>query len=98
MRLYDLLLHATPSPVVELNRAVALAMRDGPAAGLAVTDELLARGELPEYHLLHAARADFCRRLGRVDEAREAYRTALALAQLEPEKRFLQRQLSELDR
>ncbi|GAB6390345.1 RNA polymerase sigma factor [Stutzerimonas marianensis] len=98
VRLYDLLLHATPSPVVELNRAVALAMRDGPAAGLAVTDELLARGELPEYHLLHAARADFCRRLGRVDEAREAYRTALALAQLEPEKRFLQRQLSELER
>ena len=98
VRLYDLLLHATPSPVVELNRAVALAMRDGPAAGLAVTDELLARGELPEYHLLHAARADFCRRLGRVDEAREAYRTALALAQLEPEKRFLQQQLSELER
>ncbi|MGA6100008.1 RNA polymerase sigma factor [Stutzerimonas marianensis] len=98
VRLYDLLLHATPSPVVELNRAVALAMRDGPAVGLAVTDELLARGELPEYHLLHAARADFCRRLGRVDEAREAYRTALALAQQEPEKRFLQRQLSELER
>ncbi len=96
VRLYDLLLHATPSPVVELNRAVALAMRDGPAAGLAVTDELLARGELPEYHLLHAARADFCRRLGRLDEARAAYQLAISLAQLEPERRFMQRRLDEM--
>ncbi len=96
VRLYDLLLHATPSPVVELNRAVALAMRDGPAAGLAVTDELLARGELPEYHLLHAAHADFCRRLGRVDEARAAYQLAISLAQLEPERRFMQRRLDEM--
>ncbi len=96
VRLYDLLLHATPSPVVELNRAVALAMRDVPAAGLAVTDELLARGELPEYHLLHAARADFCRRLGRLDEARAAYQLAISLAQLEPERRFMQRRLDEM--
>ncbi len=96
VRLYDLLLHATPSPVVELNRAVALAMRDGPAAGLAVTDGLLARGELPEYHLLHAAHADFCRRLGRVDEARAAYQLAISLAQLEPERRFMQRRLDEM--
>lgn len=96
VRLYDLLLHATPSPVVELNRAVALAKRDGPAAGLAVTDELLARGELPEYHLLHAARADFCRRLGRLDEARAAYQLAISLAQREPERRFMQRRLDEM--
>ena len=95
--LYDLLLHISPSPVIELNRAVALAMRDGAAVGLAAIDRLLARGELRDYHLLHAARADFCRQLGRLDEAREAYRTALALAQLEPEKRFLQQRLNELD-
>ena len=95
--LYDLLLRISPSPVIELNRAVALAMRDGAAVGLAAIDSLLARGELRDYHLLHAARADFCRQLGRLDEAREAYRTALALAQLEPEKRFLQQRLNELD-
>ncbi|BAP77272.1 ECF subfamily RNA polymerase sigma-70 factor [Pseudomonas sp. MT-1] len=95
--LYDLLLRISPSPVIELNRAVALAMRDGAAVGLAAIDRLLARGELRDYHLLHAARADFCRQLGRLDEAREAYRTALALAQLEPEKRFLQQRLNELD-
>ncbi len=95
--LYDLLLRISPSPVIELNRAVALAMRDGATAGLAAIDRLLARGELRDYHLLHAARADFCRQLGRLDEAREAYRTALALAQLEPEKRFLQQRLNELN-
>ena len=95
--LYDLLLRISPSPVIELNRAVALAMRDGAAVGLAAIDRLLARGELRDYHLLHAARADFCRQLGRLDEAREAYRTALALAQLDPEKRFLQQRLNELD-
>jgi RNA polymerase sigma-70 factor (ECF subfamily) len=95
--LYDLLLRISPSPVIELNRAVALAMRDGAAVGLAAIDRLLASGELRDYHLLHAARADFCRQLGRLDEAREAYRTALALAQLEPEKRFLQQRLKELD-
>lgn len=95
--LYDLLLRISPSPVIELNRAVALAMRDGATVGLAAIDRLLARGELRDYHLLHAARADFCRQLGRLDEAREAYRTALALAQLEPEKRYLQQRLNELD-
>ncbi|WP_019340558.1 RNA polymerase sigma factor [Stutzerimonas stutzeri] len=95
--LYDLLLRISPSPVIELNRAVALAMRDGAEVGLAAIDRLLARGELHDYHLLHSARADFCRRLGRLDEARAAYRTALALAQLEPEKRFLQQRLDELD-
>ncbi|WP_417792192.1 RNA polymerase sigma factor [Stutzerimonas xanthomarina] len=95
--LYDLLLRISPSPVIELNRAVALAMRDGAEVGLAAIDRLLARGELRDYHLLHSARADFCRRLGRPDEARAAYRTALGLAQLEPEKRFLQQRLDELD-
>ncbi|MEL7560846.1 RNA polymerase sigma factor [Stutzerimonas chloritidismutans] len=94
--LYDALLGIRPSPTIELNRAVALAMRDGPAAGLAELDDLQARGALHDYHLLHAARADFCRQLGRLDEARDAYRAALALAQLEPERRFLQRRLDEL--
>ncbi len=95
--LYDVLLRVSPSPVIELNRAVAVAMREGPDAGLALIDHLLARGELRDYHLLHSARADFCRRLGRLEEARDAYRTALALAQLEPERRFLQQRLDELD-
>ncbi|MGA7541081.1 MAG: RNA polymerase sigma factor [Steroidobacteraceae bacterium] len=94
--LYDLLLRVEPTPVVELNRAVAIAMRDGPAAGLALVDHLLARGELAEYRLAHAARADLCRRLGRSTEAREAYRRTLALTQLDPERRFLQRRLAEL--
>lgn len=96
VRLYDLLLHISPSPVVELNRAVALAMRDGAEAGLQVVDQLMGKGELGDYHLLHSARADFCRRLGRLDEAREAYQVALALTHLEPERRFLQQQLNEL--
>ncbi|MGH8287950.1 MAG: RNA polymerase sigma factor [Steroidobacteraceae bacterium] len=96
--LYDLLLRIEPTPVVELNRAVAVAMRDGPAAGLALIDDLLARGDLAEYRLAHAARADLCRRLGRSTEAREAYRRALALTQLEPERQFLQRRLAELAR
>lgn len=95
--LYDTLLRITPSPIVELNRAVAVAMRDGPAAGLELVEALLARGELAGYHLAHATRADLYRRLGRTGEAREAYRQALALAQQEPEKRFLQRRLAELD-
>ena len=95
--LYDLLLRIEPTPIVELNRAVAVAMRDGPAAGLALVDDLLARGDLAEYRLAHAARADLCRRLGRRAEAREAYARALALAQLEPERQFLQRRLVELD-
>jgi len=93
---YDLLQQAQPSPVVELNRAVALAMRDGPQAGLDVIDVILAAGELEGYHLAHAARADLCRRLGHQDEARGAYRRALELARQEPERRFLERRLQEL--
>ncbi len=96
--LYDALLRVDPSPVVELNRAVAVAMRDGAAAGLALIDALLARGELAEYHLAHAARADLCRRLGRTAEARASYRRALSLARLDPERSFLQRRLDELPR
>jgi RNA polymerase sigma-70 factor (ECF subfamily) len=94
--LYDILMRAAPSPVVELNRAVAVAMRDGPAAGLALIDAILGRGELSDYHLAHAARADLCRRLGRTRAAAAAYEQALALAQQEPERRFLQRRLREL--
>ncbi|WON73892.1 RNA polymerase sigma factor [Nitrosospira sp. Is2] len=94
--LYDVLLRLDPSPVIELNRAVAVAMRDGPAAGLAAVDQILARGELADYHLAHAARADLCRRLGRVDEARAAYRRTLELARQAPERRFLERRLAEL--
>jgi RNA polymerase sigma-70 factor (ECF subfamily) len=94
--LYDLLLQADPSPVVELNRAVAVAMRDGPLAGLSLIDAILARGALGSYHLAHAARADLCRRLGRTAEARASYEQALRLTQQEPERRFLQRRLAEL--
>jgi len=94
--LYDVLARAEPSPVVELNRAVAVAMRDGPAAGLALIDALLARGELEDYRLAHAARADLCRRLGRKSEARVSYERALALTRQEPERRFLERRLAEL--
>ena len=94
--LYDLLMQADPSPVVELNRAVALAMRDGPSAGLTVVEAILARGDLGEYHLAHSARADLCRRLGRTAEARASYKRALELARQEPERRFLQRRLREL--
>jgi RNA polymerase sigma-70 factor (ECF subfamily) len=96
VRLYDALLQAEPSPVVELNRAVAVAMRDGPETGLALVDAILARGDLKEYRLAHAARADFCRRLGRSSEARAAYERALALTRQEPERRFLERRLAEL--
>jgi RNA polymerase sigma-70 factor (ECF subfamily) len=85
-----------PSPVVELNRAVALAMRDGPAAGLARIDALIAGGELAGYVPLHAARADLFRRLGRTAEARASYECALALVQQEPERRFFERRLAEL--
>ncbi|MCG6873526.1 MAG: RNA polymerase sigma factor [Betaproteobacteria bacterium] len=95
--LYDVLLRATPSPIVELNRAVAVAMRDGPAAGLAIVDELLARGNLDDYHLAHATQADLCRRLGKTVEARAAYGRAAALAQQGPERRFLERRLAELE-
>ncbi|MDR4479553.1 MAG: RNA polymerase sigma factor [Nitrospira sp.] len=93
--LYDVLMRSDPSPVVELNRAVAVAMRDGPVEGLALVDAILLRGELVTYHLAHAARADLCRRLGRTAEARSSYERALSLTQLEPERRFLQRRLRE---
>jgi RNA polymerase sigma-70 factor, ECF subfamily len=94
--LYDLLMQAEPSPIVELNRAVAVAMRDGFLVGLQSIDDILARGDLADYHLAHAARADFCRRLGRVEDARTAYQQALALVKQEPERRFLQKRLREL--
>jgi RNA polymerase sigma-70 factor (ECF subfamily) len=93
---YDVLLRLEPTPVVELNRAVAVAMRDGPAAGLTLIDELLERGDLVGYHLAHAARADLCRRLGLSRDARAAYERALSLTQLEPERRFLERRIAEL--
>ncbi|HEY4565592.1 MAG TPA: RNA polymerase sigma factor [Thermoanaerobaculia bacterium] len=95
--LYDLLARMVPSPVVELNRAVAVAMRDGPEAGLALVDAILARGELADYHLAHSARADLLRRLGQASEAAEAYRQALALARQETERRFLEGRVRELD-
>jgi len=94
--LYDVLMQANPSPVVELNRAAAVAMRDGPSAGLTLIDAILARGDLANYHLAHSARADLCRRLGRTAEARVSYERALGLTQQEPERRFLKRRLSEL--
>jgi len=94
--LYDLLLGADASPVVELNRAVAVAMRDGPQAGLALVEAILARGDLAGYHLAHAAQADLCLRLGRYDEARAAYARALALARQAPERRFLEQRLASL--
>ena len=93
--LYDVLVRMEPSPVVELNRAVAVAMRDGPEAGLALIDGILTRGDLADYHLAHAARADLCRRLGRTAEARVSYGMALTLARQEPERRFLERRLAE---
>ena len=94
--LYDVLLRVDPSPVVELNRAAAVAMRDGPAAGLALIDGILSRGELVDYHLAHSARADLCRRLGNRLEAVTSYQRALRLARQEPERRFLERRLREL--
>jgi RNA polymerase sigma-70 factor (ECF subfamily) len=94
--LYDLLMQADPTPVVELNRAVAVSMRDGPAAGLALVDDLLARGDLDDYRLAHAARADLCRRLGRAADARASYQRALDLTRQAPERRFLERRLAEL--
>jgi RNA polymerase sigma-70 factor (ECF subfamily) len=98
VRLYDALARTDPSPVVELNRAAAIAMRDGPAAGLTLIDALLERGELRDYHLAHAARADLCRRLGRRAEARGSYERALALTRQDPQRRFIERRLSELSR
>lgn len=94
--LYDVLIQAEPSPVIDLNRAVAVAMRDGPLAGLQLIDTILAHGDLANYHLAHAARADLCRRLGRTAEARESYQRALALVKQEPERRFLEKRLCEL--
>ena len=95
--LYDLLMRAEPSPVVDLNRAVAVAMRDGFLAGLQRIDAILSKGDLADYHLAHAAKADLCRRLGRKSEARESYQRALALVKQEPERRFLEKRLQELN-
>ena len=94
--IYDQLVRMQPSPVVHLNRAVAIAMRDGPEAGLAHIDAVLAQGELANYYLAHAARADMCRRLGRTAEARASYEKALALTQQEPERQFLQERIRQL--
>jgi RNA polymerase sigma-70 factor (ECF subfamily) len=94
--LYDVLERLDPSPIVSLNRAVALAMRDGPAAGLALVEEILRKGELEEYHFAHAARADLCRRLGRSADARSSYERALSLARQAPERRFLAQRIAEL--
>ncbi len=94
--LYDALAQIEPSPVIALNRAVAVAMRDGPAAGLMLIDALLSRGDLTDYHLAHAARAELCRRLGRTAEARTSYERALGLTQQAPERRFLERRLANL--
>jgi RNA polymerase sigma-70 factor (ECF subfamily) len=94
--LYDRLAEIQPSPVVQLNRAVAIAMRDGPEAGLAHIDAVLEQGELANYHLAHSARADMCRRLGRTAEARSSYEKALALTQQEPERQFLQERIRQL--
>jgi RNA polymerase sigma-70 factor, ECF subfamily len=94
--LYDVLMRASPSPVVELNRAVAVAMRDGPMAGLALIDTILGRGDLIDYPLAHSARADLCRRLGKRGDARASYERALGLTRQEPQRRFLERRLAEL--
>lgn len=96
VRWYDLLVRVEPSPVVELNRAVAVAMNDGPTAGLALIDAILERGDLKDYHLAFAARADLCRRLGKIRQARAAYERALSLTMLAPERRFLEKRLREL--
>ena len=96
--LYDVLLRADPSPVIELNRAVAVAMRDGPLAGLALIDAILKHGDLNDYHLAHAARADLCRRLGKTVEARLSYKRAIGLTKQELQRRFLERRLVELER
>jgi RNA polymerase sigma-70 factor, ECF subfamily len=94
--LYDVLMRASPSPVVELNRAVAVAMRDEPMAGLALIDTILGRGDLADYPLAHSARADLCRRLGKSGDARASYERALSLTRQEPQRRFLERRLAEL--
>jgi RNA polymerase sigma-70 factor (ECF subfamily) len=94
--LYDLLMSVELSPVVELNRAVAVAMRDGPEAGLKIVDHIIGRDELSDYHLVHSARAELCRRLGRNVEAQNSYARALSLVRQEPERRFLERRLREV--
>jgi RNA polymerase sigma-70 factor (ECF subfamily) len=94
--LYDVLARIEPTPVVELNRAVAVAMRDGPAAGLALVDAILERGDLRDYRLAHAARADLCRRLGKTADARASYKRALALTKQEPERRFLEKRIQQV--
>jgi len=96
--LYALLLERAPSAIVELNHAVAVAMVDGPARGLLLVDAIAARGELRDYHLLHSVRADLLRRVGKVDQARRAYKTALGLTLLEPERRFIERRITDLQR
>ncbi|HJR59312.1 MAG TPA: RNA polymerase sigma factor [Vicinamibacterales bacterium] len=96
--LYDALMQTAPSPVIELNRAVAVAMRDGPAAGLALIEAIMARGDLLDYRHAHAARAELCRRLGRDADARSSYQRALALTKQEPERRFIERRMGELTR
>jgi len=94
--LYDVLLRVEPSPVIELNRAVAVAMRDGPLAGLELIDAIIGRGDLSDYHLAHAARAELCRRSGRTADARGAYERAISLVRQEPERRFLEQRLRDL--
>jgi RNA polymerase sigma-70 factor (ECF subfamily) len=94
--LYDVLMRADPSPVIELNRAAAIAMRDGPEAGLRLIDTILVRGDLADYALAHSARAELCRRLGQTAEARIAYERALSLTRQEPQRRFIGRRLEEL--
>jgi len=94
--LYGLLAQVEPSPIVQLNRAVAVAMRDGPQAGLQLLDEVLAEGDLADYHLAHAARADLCRQLGATAAAKSSYQRALELVKQEPERRFLESRLREL--
>jgi RNA polymerase sigma-70 factor (ECF subfamily) len=94
--LYDVLLRIDPSPVVELNRAVAIAMRDGPAEGLALVEAIFDRGDLKDYHLAHSARGELCRRLGRTEDARKSFQRALSLAQQDPERGFLEKRLHSL--
>jgi RNA polymerase sigma-70 factor (ECF subfamily) len=94
--LYDVLMRITPSPIVELNRGVAIAMRDGPAAGLAIIDDLLASGELRDYRLAHAVRGELCRRLGRSADAQASFERALKLTRQEPERRLIEKRLTEL--
>jgi RNA polymerase sigma-70 factor (ECF subfamily) len=95
--LYDVLLRAVPSPVIELNRAAAISKRDGPLAGLILIEAILARGDLLDYHLAHSARAEFCRQLGRLEQARAAYERALELTQQAPERRFIEGRLKALE-